>query len=290
MTAPLSEHRVACDRSRSPRRTAWGTLHRGTGKRHVRVRFYGMLNDHLPIEGRQRDAVLHFDVSPSVKAVIEAFGVPHVEVALMIRSCRALQFTDRVSPDDRIAVYPALSALDVSGLPTAAIMPPQPRRFVADIHLRRLSRWLRLLGIDTEGGQPKLDLVRESIAQRRILLTRDRCLLMRSDLRFGYWVRSTDPVEQVTEVMQRFDLAGQMQPLSRCSVCNGLLASVAKQDVVSQLPPRTALWLDEYVQCGRCGKLYWKGTHAERIGAMIDRFEATHADRSLPGAGQSAKL
>ncbi len=205
-----------------------------------------------------------------MKSAIEAFGVPHVEVARIDRSGAEMQFSDRVAPDDRIAIYPVFRTFDTANTGIGWGGPSHPSRFLADIHLRRLGRLLRLLGIDTEIGEADADLSLESVLSRRVLLTRDRKLLMRRELVLGYWVRSTDPMTQVIEVARRFRLASQMEWLQRCSICNGLLHPVAKNEVESRLPPKTALWLDDYMQCEGCGKLYWRGTHVERISRMLD--------------------
>lgn len=258
---------------------------RGSGTRRAWLRFYGGLNDHLPESARQRAVAMRFDVPPTVKAAVEAFGIPHVEVGLLIRAGQSLQFSDRIAPEDRIAVYPWFATLDVSTAEVVSATSPRPTRFVTDTHLHKLCRLLRLAGIDTESARRGADLAVESVSHRRILLTRNRRLLMRSDLQFGYWVRSTAPITQMTEVMQRFDLAGHMHPLRRCSICNGLLACVAKEQVASQLPPKTALWLDEYMRCERCGKLYWRGTHAERIAEVIAQCVAACSNATIVKRG-----
>ena len=247
------------------------TLQRGSGLHQASLRFYGELNDHLPVEARGRAAKIRFDVPPTTKSAIEAFGVPHVEVARIDRGGETMQFSDRISPDDRIAVYPMFRTFDVARAGIGCGEPPCPVRFLADIHLRKLVRLLRLLGIDTKIGEIDADLSCESILSRRVLLTRDRTLLMRRELEHGYWVRSTDPIAQVVEVARRFRLASQMKRLQRCSVCNGMLHPVAKNEVEARLPPKTARWLDDYMQCERCGKLYWRGTHMERINRMLDQ-------------------
>ncbi len=265
-------------------------LKRGRGQHQALLRFYGELNDHLPSEARACPAQIRFDVSPTAKSAIEAFGVPHVEVARIDRAGEEMQFSDRISPDDRIAVYPVFRTFEIAraGIGWGGLS--HPLRFLADIHLRKLARLLRLLGIDTEIGQTDADLSSESILSRRVLLTRDRQLLMRRELAHGYWVRSTDPIAQVVEVARRFRLAPQMKRLQRCSVCNGVLHPVAKNEVESRLPPKTARWLDRYMQCERCGKLYWRGTHMERINRMLDRVASELSGVGLCNRTNHAKM
>ena len=205
-----------------------GSCQKGHGARTAWLRFYGELNDHLPPEARQRVARIQFDVPPTVKGAIEAFGIPHVEVALVTCAGEPLGFSDRIAANDRIAVYPLFGTLDISECGSVGIVPPRPIRFIADFHLHKLCHLLRLLGIDTEIRSRDTDPVAASAMHRRILLSRDRRLLRRRGLEFGYWVRSVNPVAQVAEVIRRYDLAAQLRPLERCSVCNGLLFSVEK--------------------------------------------------------------
>ncbi|MGB2982413.1 MAG: Mut7-C RNAse domain-containing protein, partial [Candidatus Bipolaricaulia bacterium] len=236
-------------------------------------RFYEELNDFLPEASRKVPVAFEFVVAPSVKDAIEALGVPHVEVDLIVVGDRSVGFDHRVSEGDRIAVYPVFESLDIS--PIVRLRPEPLRRtaFIADVHLRKLSRLLRLLGLDTLHSNDFDDAQIVAIAaqESRIILTRDRQLLKHGAVTHGYWVRSTDPIEQAREILRRFDLGSQAQPFSRCLSCNGLLSPVEKEDVLERIPPKTAAWLDEFHECGSCRKLYWRGTHAKKLEALVDR-------------------
>ncbi|HHR86220.1 MAG TPA: hypothetical protein ENL23_07735, partial [Candidatus Acetothermia bacterium] len=106
------------------------------------------------------------------------------------------------------------------------------------------------------------------------ILTRDRMLLKNGAVMRGYWVRSTDPVEQAREIISRFDLHRQVKLFRRCPTCNGEIVPVSKEEVYERIPPKTALWLDEYFMCISCRKLYWRGTHYPRIKKKIDAILA----------------
>jgi uncharacterized protein with PIN domain len=178
-----------------------------------------------------------------------------------------------------VAVYPVFESFDIAPLAHLQFRPLREPRFVADVHLRKLVRWLRLLGFDVayEPSADDAQLARIAGAEGRILLTRDRELLKRRAVARGYWVRSTDPVEQAAEVVRRFDLSRRVATFSRCPSCNGVLRPVDKADVAERIPPRTAAWLDEYVRCDCCGKLYWKGTHIPRLQRALDTILAAAA-------------
>jgi uncharacterized protein with PIN domain len=230
-------------------------------------RFYEELNDFLPRDLRKVDVPFDFHVSPTVKDAIESIGVPHVEVDLVVADGLSVGFDHRLSDRERIAVYPVFESIDIS---PAVRLRPAPLRtpaFVADVHLRRLARLLRLLGFDTlhSNGYTDLEIVAIAKEGPRIILTRDRQLLKRGDVTRGYWVRSVDPTAQCRETIRRFDLDGQVRPFTRCTLCNGRLTKASKRDVFDRIPPKTAAWLDEYVECESCGKLYWPGSHHARL-------------------------
>jgi len=240
-------------------------------------RFYAELNDFLPPGLRRRGILYRFHGSPAVKDAIEALGVPHVEVDLIIVNDRSVDFSYRLRPHDRVAVYPVFESLDITPLVRLQGRPLRAPAFIADVHLRKLGRLMRLLGFDTvyEAGLEDAEIVSIAENERRIILTHDRELLKRGAVTHGYWVRSTDPLEQAREVVHRFDLHAQVQPFTRCPACNGLLAPVAKEEVLDRIPPKTARWQDEYFICTGCGKLYWRGTHYPRLQRMIERILQT---------------
>jgi len=249
---------------------------RGAASRRIEAtfRFYAELNDFLAPDARGRAINASYLVSPSVKDAIEALGVPHVEVDLILVNDEPVGFDYRVRAEDRVAVYPVFEALDIAPIRRLGRPPLRRTCFIADVHLRKLSRLLRLMGFDVLHSPTSTDseLVDVSVRTGRILLTRDRALLKHGRLTHGYWVRSVQPRRQAVEVVRRFDLAGDIRLLSRCPRCNGVLKPVDKADVLPRIPPRTAAWVDEYVECVSCGKLYWQGTHVDRIRAALDQI------------------
>jgi len=237
-------------------------------------RFYAELGDFLPPEKRGCSFVHGFNGEPRVKDTIESLGVPHVEVDVILANGRSVDFDYRLRAGDRIAVYPAFESIDISPLVRLRAKPLRRTAFVADVHLRRLARYLRLLGFDTLHSNAYSDVAIVAIAEteKRIILTRDRALLKRGAVTHGYWVRSTDPITQAREVLGRFDLRGQVNAFARCPACNGAIVPVPKDDVLDRIPPKTALWQEDYFLCKECGKLYWRGTHFPRLKAIIDRI------------------
>ncbi len=240
----------------------------------VQFRFYEELNDFLPADRFKQTFAHAFTRRASVKDMIEAFGVPHTEVELIIVNGRSVDFTYIVSDRDCISVYPMFESLDIRPLLRLRPEPLRHPAFVLDTQLGRLARYLRLLGFDTLYRNDYTDagIAHISSEQQRTLLTRDRRLLHRSIITRGYFVRSTDPLEQVSEVLHRFDLFNDVNPLKRCIRCNGLLSKVDKQAVFDRLEPKTKRYYEDFRICNDCRQVYWEGSHFRKMLELIDSF------------------
>jgi hypothetical protein len=103
-----------------------------------------------------------------------------------------------------------------------------------------------------------------ALREQRIMLTRDRGLLKARAVTRGYWLRSTEPQQQVREVLQR------------CLLCNGLVQPIDKQSILPRLLPQTARYYDEFYQCSACAQLYWKGAHHRKMQEFIQACAAQH--------------
>jgi uncharacterized protein len=177
--------------------------------------------------------------------------------------------------------------LEIHGVPAPAeALPSAPRlqvhtrdRFLADGHLGKLARNLRLLGLDTAYERDADDrrLLEIMTAEDRALLTRDRRLLMHSIVRHGYCPRADDAEEQTREVLRRFGLlhdAARLAPYRRCLRCNALLESVAKSEILGPLAgePLTLRYYNDFRRCAGCGRIYWPGTHFGKLAARVAKL------------------
>ncbi len=242
--------------------------------RHAAFRFYAELNDLLPRAKRQRDIDYRFSGKLSVKDAIESLGVPHTEVDLVLVNGRSVDFGYHLEDGDRIAVYPVFEGLDVSPLVCVRAAPLRDLRFVLDCHLGKLARRLRLLGFDCRYHRDFSDerIVRCALEEKRVVLTCDRGILKRGPITHGYCVRSRDPAVQVGEVLQRFDLHAQARPFTRCTMCNGSIVRVATETVADRLDAGTRRHYDDFWQCRTCGRVYWRGSHFDRMAAFVERL------------------
>lgn len=235
-------------------------------------RFYAELNDFLPLEKRQRTFGHTFELSASVKDMIESLGVPHTEVDLILVNDQSVDFSYLVQAGDRISVYPVFESIDIAPLVRVRPEPLRESRFILDVHLGRLATYLRMLGFDTlyRNDYADAELARISSSEGRILLTRDRGLLKRSEVTHGYCLRTTNPRQQLLEVLRRFDLFDSVKPMRRCLRCNSVLQPVDKAAIGDRLPPKTRQYYDEFHYCQVCDRVYWKGSHYRRMQQFIE--------------------
>ncbi len=237
-------------------------------------RLYEELNDFLKPRRQKRPVPFWFSGRPSVKFAIEAIGVPHTEVDLILVNGVSVAFDHRLQHGDRVSVYPVFESLDISPLVRLRPEPLRRTAFVLDVHLGKLVRHLRLLGFDClyRNDYDDARIVALAAAQHRIVLTRDRRLLHAKTVTHGYCVRSDDVRKQVGEVLKRFDLYRQIRPFYRCSICNGQMEPVDKQAVWEHLEPKTRQYYDTFYRCAQCGQVYWEGTHVAGLRARIEQY------------------
>ena len=236
-------------------------------------RFYGELRDFLERGDSGCDRSYRFRGRPSVKDVIEAQGIPHPEVDLILINGRLVDFTAALLPGDRVSVFPLFRKLKESHSGSLRSPFPGVPRFVVDVNLGKLARMLRLMGFDTlyRNDYEDAEVAAISVVAERIVLTRDRRLLFQKSIVHGYWVRSDQADRQVVEVVGRFALAGHLRPFHRCTACNGLIRRVDKDVVWDQLEPKTKRYYDRFYRCEGCGKAYWKGSHHLGLLAKLDQ-------------------
>lgn len=242
------------------------------------IRFYEELNDFLPSSKQKVTYPVTFRDNPSVKSVIESEGIPHTEVDLILINGDSAPFQEKVNHNDRISVYPVFESMDISPVNVIRLKPLRETKFVLDVHLGKLARYLRMLGFDTVFYRDltDMDLVSISILEKRSLLTRDRRLLMRKDLERGYWIRHELVLDQVYEVFQRFDLSGSVRWFSICTLCNGKLQVVEEKKAREQLPDFIFTENAVFYQCEICHHVYWNGSHGERFKQSIDEKVLKH--------------
>lgn len=221
----------------------------------------GDLIDFLPTRRKEGDVRIDFQGNQSLKHLIESIGIPHTEVGNTHSQEIELDLGYIVQDGDHITVSPAYNPVD-------------DPRFLLDNHLGRLATYLRILGFDAyyQNDLQDDDLIELLQVDSRILLSRDRRLLMRKIVLQGYCVRSLDPEIQTCEVLQRYHLNDLIAPFHRCLRCNSPLEIADKNSIFPRLQPLTRKYFDEFRICPSCDQIYWKGSHYERMQGLIQRI------------------
>lgn len=232
-------------------------------------RFYEELNDFLPPERRKRSFVADCARGATVKQAIEALGVPHTEVELILVNGASVDFGHRITEGDRVAVYPMFEALDVGPLVRVRERPLRRPRFIADAHLGALARRLRMLGFDTlyRNDLGDAEMARIAAEEGRVVLTRDRDLLMHRAITHGCYLRAERPAEQLREIMDRLDLYREARPFSRCMACNHPLGEPQAEPPPDV--PDHARHHGAYRRCPGCRRTYWEGSHMRRMRTAV---------------------
>jgi len=235
-------------------------------------RFYEELNDFLALDRRGREFSVPCARAATTKHMIEALGVPHTEVELILLNGESVGFDRLLHDGDRVAVYPTFEAFDVTPLLRLREQPLRATCFVADAHLGGLAHLLRMMGFDTRYDNAFADdeIERLSAAEHRIVLTRDRELLKRSGVTHGMYVRALRSTEQLREVFERLDLARGARPFTRCLHCNARLVAIDKAQALPALPPRVAAQFERFSACEGCARVFWEGSHWRRMRSLID--------------------
>jgi uncharacterized protein with PIN domain len=233
----------------------------------ARFRCYAELNAFLPFECRWQEMAVPCAREATTKHMIEALGIPHTEVELILVDGQAVGFDHRLQQGERVSVYPHFTALDITAMIGVRQAPVAVGRFIADSHLGGLARLLRMAGFDTlyRNDYADREIVRIAVEQGRIVLTRDRDLLKHRAVTHGCYVHAIVPARQFGEIVRRLGLARSMQPLSRCLKCNALLFDVAKAAVSELLPPLVSANRMRFTACPVCRRIYWQGTHWQRM-------------------------
>jgi uncharacterized protein with PIN domain len=235
-------------------------------------RFYEELNDFLPSERRRASFAYSVAGTRSVKDAIEAIGVPHTEVDLILVDGRSVGFDRVLSGGERVAVYPVFERLDIAPLQHLRPRPLREPRFVLDVHLGKLARHLRMAGFDClyRNNYRDHEIIAAALAERRIILTRDKGLLKQRLVTHGYFVRHTGSEEQLREVVRALQLEAGLRPFTRCRECNTELHDVPKAQVLARLPSSVRAAYERFQSCPGCGHIYWEGTHYARLRRLLD--------------------
>jgi len=212
----------------------------------------------------------------TIKHVVESLGIPHTEVdRIYVHSdgTRYVSFDYHIKTGDLIEIFPFDARIKSKKYLLQKRWDIEPR-FILDNHLGTLTKYLRMLGLDAlyDPAYSDAELAKIAHEENRNLLSRDRRLLMRNLVQNGYLIKSLYPDEQIKEVIERFNLLEFIQPFQKCLVCNTQLVKVPKEKIITRLQPLTKKYYHEFKICPNCYRIYWKGSHYERMLSMIEKL------------------
>ncbi len=228
----------------------------------VTFRFYEELNDFLPKHRRKTDFEAKFKGKRSIKDMIEALGVPHTEIDLILVNGNSVDFNYILQDEDRVSVYPVFESLNITDVTQLRKIPLRRNKFLADINLGNIVKYMRVLGLDLyyDSLLSTREIIEISKRENRVILTKNRKLLKFKDVSHVIFIRPGTTTEQIRLIIDYLDIKDNIKPFSRCLRCNTLLNNVLKEKILDRIPPKTKEFCDEYVQCKSCDKIYWKGT------------------------------
>jgi hypothetical protein len=249
------------------------------------IRVYAELNDHLPVERRFVESRLVFEGTPTIRNLLETNGIPPAEVDLVLLNGVSVSFEAAVRQGDRLSAYPVFESFDISADQRVRDEPLRLPGFVLDVHLGKLASHLRMAGFDAvyqnDYGDPEL--VEIACRDQRVLLSRDRQLIDKAQLDRAFRVRAENPEDQLAEVLERFQLQRRLRPFTRCLRCNELLITISINEIRDKIPERVRESQTIFRRCPVCQRIYWPGTHVERMSALMERVLGREA-ASLGGS------
>jgi len=237
-------------------------------------RFYEELNDFLPKYRRKTNFEAAFKGKRSIKDMIEALGVPHTEIDLILVNGKLVDFNYILQNKDRVSVYPVFESFNITDVTLLRKTPLRQHKFIADINLGNIVKYMRLLGFDLyyDSLLSTRKIIDISKRENRVILTKNRKLLKFKDVTHGIFIRPGSTTEQIRRIIDYLDIKDNIKPFSRCLRCNTLLKSVLKEKILNKIPPKTKEFCDEYVQCQSCDNFFWKGTHFINMKKIVSQI------------------
>jgi len=250
----------------------------------IKLRFYSYLNNFIKIDAHKnlellddRHYLYHYQGRQTIKDIIESIGVPHPEVVLILRNAEPADFSELVHPGDFFSIYPYLYNFKLPAeIKLVPEYPLEKPKFILDVHLGRLARYLRRFGFDTayRNDYQDREIVDQAVKEKRIILSRDLGLLMRKRVRWAKFIWNDNPKKQLQEVFKRFALTQYYQgEESRCVNCNSSLLDIDKEEIIERLEPKTKKYFDEFKYCPKCDKIYWRGSHFKKTENMLAELD-----------------
>ena len=204
----------------------------------VTFRFYEELNDFLPKHKRKTDFEAEFKGKRSIKDMIEALGVPHTEIDLILVNGKSVDFNYTLQDNDRISVYPVFESFNIKGVTLVRKTPLRRHKFIADINLGNIVKYMRVLGFDLyyDSLLSTRKIIEISKRENRIILTKSRRLLKLKKVTHGVFIHPGTTTEQIRQIIDYLDIKDNIKPFSRCLRCNTQLKIISNEKCLNRTP------------------------------------------------------
>jgi len=243
-------------------------------KMNITIRFYEELNNYLNADIRKQDIFIETKEGSSVGDIIGLFGVPCSVVDLILVNGQSSNFDYILQEKDHVSIYPVFERFNIESISMIKHSPLRKIKFLCDVHLGRLAKYLRMLGFDTfyKNAYDQNMLFKLLNEDKRILLSQDKKILLCKKIIRRYRIKQTGSGEQLREVISYFDLKNHIVPMSRCLECNGIVKAVPKEAVKHRIDRYTYDTNDEFTECTDCRKVFWKGSHYNSMMKQIRKI------------------
>ena len=206
----------------------------------VIFRFYEELNDFLPLNRQKTDFEIDFRSNRSIKDMIEALGVPHTEVDLILINGKSVDFDYIIKSGDRVSVYPVFESLNIENVTHLRRIPLRCTKFIADVNMGHIAKYMRLLGLDVyyHPSVSAQEIIKISRNANRIILTKSRKLLNFKEVTHGIFIRPGKTEDQVRMIIDFLDIKNRLRPFSRCLLCNNLSERIPEENILDRIPSK----------------------------------------------------
>ncbi len=243
--------------------------------RYLQITFTKDLNFFIRSKPEKQIITYPLNRKASIKNIVESMGVPHTEIGAIVIDGDEVDFNFIPVHSRTAHIFGITKPFDVT---IPSLLRPHPLkeiRFIADVNVGKLAKLLRMSGIDTAYATSFSDKTIAAIAEKdgRVVLSKDIGLLKYRKITFGKYIKSIYPEDQLAETISFFRLKNRYRPFSLCLRCNISLQVIKKEDILSQLEPKTRKYYNKFNICPNCKKIYWQGTHHEDMKKRLVKWE-----------------
>jgi uncharacterized protein len=238
------------------------------------VRVYEELNAFLPSHQQKKDFTIQIDSNTQIQELLDILKLPISKVDLILLNGESAGLDYQLNAGDRISIYPVFETFNIDSINRLREIPLRRLRFACDVHLGKLAKYLRMLGLDVfyKNDIYYYQIINLSLEQERIILTKDNELVKDKRITRAYLVKQSNPRMQLFEIISYFDLIGIIKPLSRCLKCNLSVQPVEKNSIKKQVPAPILNLHQSFMKCYGCKRIYWMGSHYQAMMNWISRI------------------